>query len=488
MRIIYILLVLLLSCGSAWGACGGSSPNLVPADGTVAAFEECVAAAQTGDTITLPSGSLDWSGGGATVNLSSSNIALNIKGGGKTATTITGDTTKFTITGGTGQWKLSDMTLSGDSHNAIAIGGVTTNWRIYNVGFSSAAGTSHRGVWVDAKTYGVIDNCTITIADAGIYIFLGAREKGNVDGGSASWQAASGLGTANAIFVENCTFSVTTPGSDSIFSSVFDADAGARVVVRYNTIENVHYTTHDAITTGLRAVRESEVYNNKWTYTESGQNRLAQIRGGTTFTYNNQIIGGEKLTFKDTSIVLLQNYRSFTDAQGSPVWNNLCDNTPEGLCPNKVKTCTPGDACSAEDGGGTCIQMDMNTDTTGWPCRDQIGRGQDSGANQASLPSLFWNNTVDGTAKNPGVDTTGETDTHIQLNRDYCIPACTGNSCSTTCNSVSISYAAYTCPHPLTGLTGSCDPTKAGAGLAGGYNVQLGTVQGVTFSGGVDVR
>src|SRR6185295_15813862 len=104
-----------------------------------------------------------------------------------------------------------------------------------------------------------------------------------------------------------------------------------------------------------------------------------------------------------------------SEAGGSP-WPSRCDGTPEKICSTFYSHCSSGDhhtcfgpeECTGAYGscadecttdaecptGATCVQLDGQLDATGWPCRDQTGRGMDDPIThvQASAPLYWWNN------------------------------------------------------------------------------------------------
>jgi hypothetical protein len=163
--------------------------------------------------------------------------------------------------------------------------------------------------------------------------------------------------------------------------------------------------------------------------------------------------------------------------------------------------------------------------TDGYPCRDQIGRSYDSVAagsvvipyvTQSQTSVFVWGNLKNGSAYNvvykPNTPT-ANVSPHIISNRDYhtadgasCTAggACTtgvgsGTSMPTTCttnvgfwrtdesklykctatNTWTEYYSPATCPHTLTGLTGTCDYTKYGTT---GYNVASGDTYTLTVA------
>jgi len=146
-------------------------------------------------------------------------------------------------------------------------------------------------------------------------------------------------------------------------------------------------------------------------------------------------------------------------------------------------------ASSCSGGASYCIGPVDNVagNGAGWPCRDGIGLGQDSGLStlQASEPLFVWSNT--------GPNATLAVSGGSVQNKDYfvdgsnCTSGVTGGLDAAKCaactqgvgywatdtrtlyrcgaaNTWSVYYTEYACPHPLTGLTGTCNGSIQGVG------------------------
>ena len=127
-------------------------------------------------------------------------------------------------------------------------------------------------------------------------------------------------------------------------------------------------------------------------------------------------------------------------------------------------SCTSNSDCKRNDGSaGICMQLDGSgaNGHAGYPCRDQMGRGRDNATTgvQDSLPSRWWNNSVNGTNVNLSGAYTGYETSGV----DFCTT--TGTSMPNPCNGINLSYTARACPDVRTGYSGSC----SGVGVAG-YN------------------
>lgn len=212
-----------------------------------------------------------------------------------------------------------------------------------------------------------------------------------------------------------------------------------------------------------RGNRLVEIYNNR-VHCNAGSScgswTAMASRGGSGVYYNNTISG---YAFPSAS----QIYR--VDYNNSWIGGGNCSQTGSmKVCQDFVKHCSGGDhracyddgmcaggngtcktvyTCSSDSDCGTvkCIQID-GSGGSGYPCRDQIGRGKDDPATgvQATNPLYWWNNTSNGSSV--GFNRGGYSN-YIQENRDYC-----NHNPSTACGSKpGWTYTAYPYPHPWRG-------------------------------------
>jgi hypothetical protein len=323
------------------------------------------------------------------------------------------------VTGADGRpFRITGFTFS-TGGTQISITGTCKNFRVDHCKF-----TSGPGVHIDGYTYGVIDHCQFTASSpfTGVWAFGNNRDSGN-----ASWSTPLSLGTADAVYVEDCLFSFDNY-QDSI--AAIDSRSGGRYVFRYNTVKNEIFANHDACSTQQRGTFSWEIYNNTFTYTRDiGICRAANQRGGTGVIFNNTFTA---TAFNCGGPLGITNYRSFTSGCQNP-WANLCDNNVDRMCSNLMNNCTTDGDCT---GGAICINIDGHEDQTGYPCRDQIGRT----TNQTLSPVYAWNNTANGAPTNVYVYNAKQ---HIVEGRDFF-------------NDIQRpGYTPYTYPHPLTSGTQS---------------------------------
>jgi hypothetical protein len=137
--------------------------------------------------------------------------------------------------------------------------------------------------------------------------------------GDGSWATPTNLGSANAFFLEDCTFTTTA----SINSALTDGNAGCRFVVRYCSIHNYNVHAHGTGSTGRsRSVRTSEVYMNTFSYDAGVTTNALFIRGGTGVCWGNKVTGP---TGFPNALFIFENYRS-----NEYIWPVLVNNAGDG--------------------------------------------------------------------------------------------------------------------------------------------------------------
>jgi hypothetical protein len=421
--------------------------------------QAAIDAAIDGDTIVIPRGTCTWDIYGTGLPAvkwgeSNSNKAITLQGAGI-------DTTIIIIR--------SHFDPSGSSWNEIAIfidDHQTKNFRITGMTFKAGAdpmygvlslrGTNINGFRVDhikfdgrmasggtldnaihlgnpgsaGPMYGVIDHCQFLEDDAshsctGIVL----------DGYNGSWREPTGLGDDKAVYIEDNVFNYNYQNH-----YICDAMQGGKYVLRYNQITNAYQGHHDACTPGgMRSARRFEIYDNTFTSGYRGLWAAIGLRGGTGVVFNNTFTGAGYIYN-----IIITNYRSCWGTPGGPncgdPWQSRCDNVPEYICSTTLLPCTGNGDCP----NGDCTTLiDGQSDSTGYPCRDQVGRGVDlASGSQAYEPVYQWNNKENGvdvlihvhdmcSSSSPSVKD------HIKANRDYYD------------NVVKPDYVPYTYPHPL---------------------------------------
>lgn len=384
-------------------------------DGSMSDVNAAIADANTGDTVNIPFGNYNWGTSGSYISV---NKAIVLKGAGQNETIVT-----LSDTGGT--WDsavirisaaaiVRDMTINGSNVHGTTAFSTSSNsgWRITNITYNGGSYTG--GYWFIyiGSSYGLIDHNTISGG-------AGNAELIFIRGPANSWQTPASFGTNDNVFIENNTFNGQ--------GYVCDANANSRVVIRYNTITGKQKIDGHgkASNTPPRGVREMEIYNNLWTNTGSYWD-VIELRGGTGRVFNNVVQNNI-----DSWFVLTE--EGCTDS----VWQNF-------------------DGCQCP---------------SDYPIDDQIGIGMDPKVG-GSDPMYLWNNTKAGspwtlTWKSTSICTSTcgsfSVSDVIQQGRDYFISASKPAAMS--------GYTPYICPHPFTGLAGSC-----GSGAGTGYYNMCGSM------------
>jgi hypothetical protein len=378
------------------------------------AVSDAVNSASDGDTIVVPAGQCTW-----TTNLTITNKILTIQGAGIDQTTIVDGLSKDLFpnipqvltynTKAGGLSRITGFTFQGgtlaDPYNkgmvAISAPPSAASWRFDHNRFVA---TMTYGLSVWGPGYGVVDHNVFDLSDwlYGIYSFD--------DGyGDASWASPSALGTGNAIYIEDNVFRAPS------LSVAHDGWSGSRVVFRNNQLTNTIWANHGTESGGRwRGQRSFEVYNNTITHTGPGYSTVVGIRSGVGVVFNNTVTFNPANGFIGTSAVA-QNFRSATAY------------APWGMC----------DGSSPWDG---------NQGASGYPCLDQVGRGQStliSGDTPSPVrwpqqlvePTYAWNNTLNGQTS-PMVTNSLQ----IVEGRDFF-------------NNAKPGYTPYAYPHPLVSPT-----------------------------------
>lgn len=269
-------------------------------------------------------------------------------------------------------------------------------------------GTHHQCVIPSLRfngyVYGVIDNNT----------FLGGTQSVVYapSDGDLSFSQPLSLGTAKAMYLED----------NKIFGMGNDMFGGGRIVIRKNEIRNTIIGSHGTETGGrYRSVRSFEIYNNTFVH-ESLSWTAMFIRGGTGVIFNNVTDGvGEQTGY--SNMVKLINYRT---SEPRAYGFGMCDGTNP---------------------------YDGNIEANGYPCFDQIGRGEGdlmaewdaintvtgrkSWPRQKLEPLYVWGNDHRPVKWNTGLLVSVDSPTVIKENREYYIGRCMPG------------YSPYTYPHPL---------------------------------------
>lgn len=499
-RLILAVLISLLLALPTWAA------HTDPADCEEGSLQTAIDAASDGETIIVPAGSCTWS---TTVTISGK--ALTIQGAGIDTTTITLDSSITTglidyTTPSTGAPRITGFTFDGgatgsncsDTDGLLWAAGINTNWRVDHNRF--VARRCHGFVFRGSLT-GVVDHNDFEQPDGGRFSgYIHHPEWGGggdtcsgfaSDCGDRSWAAATNLGTAECLYLEDNTFERTGATSGSKFS--IDGWMGQRYCARFNTLTNTSLQNHGTDSSGrVRGARKFEHYKNTIIFNAFAFPAAIATRGGTGVFWGNEATtsGGGSLT----RVADMSHYRLLVNAPAECSYWGCCDDAANN---------------DWDEGAGT---------SDGYACMDQVGRGQGdliSGddpsppawPNQALEPVYGWDNNLN-SSNSPLAAASGGT--YITANQDFYTegasfdgttgmgsgarssrPAtCTtgvaywstdggtnwntsnGNGvdggrdlCTSTDTWTNDSYVPYTYPHPLT--VTAVAPSLSGAQLTG---------------------
>lgn len=327
--VIVIVLTLLLSLSSACNAATINAASCSDSD-----IQSAINSADSGDVVLVPAGNSSWS---ANVRIPDSK-KITLKGSGIDSTIVrnTGETALKLNIGHSGS------IISGFTFYDIHLNAGLGEPRIHHNKFYSATGRPGSGVEFTSGTFsehnapqGLVDNNQFY--NCRVVVLAGRTLMAN-----SQWTLPLNLGSKDhAVYVEDNKFYRVYPRA----GNAIDSNYGAGYVFRYNTIYGTgayqNVMAH-SIQRDNRASRRWEFYGNLNHTEVSTSNVPYFLRGGTGVVFYNKTTG----LWKKNKIGL-DNVRS-ASAKGS---GGLCDGTSN---------------------------WDGNQDATGYPCRDQIGRGPDS--------------------------------------------------------------------------------------------------------------
>ena len=316
--------------------------------------------------------------------------------------TVSGDVTidlikpAFLVRGG---GRLTGVTFN-TSVNLSALETFGLDWRVDHCKYNNTA-YDKQGIFVYSPggfingdpCRGLIDNNRVI---SGKILPTGYGNPVAHENESKMWLEPTGLGKYNTVYIEDNQFSIgpwDSPINDA--GNCVDTNYGGSYVFRYNEVRQAYVEAHSYQKCDSRGTRRWEIYGNKITSYGNLSWVGCSIRGGTGVIWGNDFTpAGSPYNFD----INFDNVRSVSDI------GSFC-----GKC------------------NGESI-VDGNIDINGWPCRDQIGRGQDEflwkyweeGSpipNQASEPVYCWLNRDTGNIVSVNVKL--DFQPYIQPNRDY---------------------------------------------------------------------
>jgi hypothetical protein len=301
----------------------------------------------------------------------------------------------FNVTCPSGTASLSNLTIVG----------VATDASVFNKGHIRILGTPgffhiHHIVnsnpttafaTVDTPSPGLFDhldfpNCTPS--EHGGLNFK-ASAFGGASFGDGSWSAPLVPGDSHQIYIEDSTWSCTDP---TFVMDAVDADAGARLVFRFNTLTAANTGVHGLDSSQReRSNRWMEIYKNTFTFPASqAPDYVNWTRGGSSVVWGNTVTASSL-----NSIVKNTNLR---DSAAYTPWGQ-CD----GSSPYDQNVAS-GYRCADQPGSGTSNAISGNPAPAGF-----LGN--------ILFPIYIYLNTLNGVETDTASGSTNAA--HVQANRDY---------------------------------------------------------------------
>jgi hypothetical protein len=281
-----------------------------------------IASAANGDIVTLPGGTASWT---RTLRVRK---AITIQGAGVGVTIIkdsvqSGRLIDWTLPAGypsrmtkiefqDGGRKTANKAPAGILH----VDGSNTNGSKFRM--DNCKWNNLNGAPVFDTVIGVVDHNQFVLGKFGTAIYIYGSYWDGKTFGDGSWSAPTDFGSSQFLFIEDNDIVNNRASS----AAMTDAYAGARFVVRHNTIFNAHTSNHGTESTGrARGGRAMEIYRNTFT----GTNQIdivGGVRSGTALFHDNTISG-----FQSNPKFLLKNFRNFFSfspwggADGANAWD-----------------------------------------------------------------------------------------------------------------------------------------------------------------------
>lgn len=401
-----------------------------------------------GTTVNIPAGSCAWT---QDVSLSTS-LSITIEGQSTIATTsgsgnLAGNPATFSDTTlitdsrtGTVNSVLFQITETGGSSQVVRVTGISFNGGTvtqYNGilainGGSSAVGqaridhnhfinVNYHTMSIALPTKGVIDHNLVDVPNGAVNNGVGVSSVAGDGLGNTAWAQAPPFGTGNATYIENNTW-------NNGFMN--DCTFGGSYVARYNTYNvlatnaNIGIQSHATgsnTSEPARGCRSWEVYGN---VIGGGGGTITYAAGfetsGTGLWWGNTIVSTGIIPAQTHDLAFKE------DRDDNSTYSQSAPPNGWGYCG------------TAQTGGASSWDDNLNANgSNGWPCLDQIGRGQGdllSGVfpvaldtlnpgittgiwpHEVSQPVYIWNETFSGTASLINVQSS---ENNIQANRDY---------------------------------------------------------------------
>jgi hypothetical protein len=414
--------------------------------------------------VNIPSGVCAWTGG-VTWSVPSGNTTLTIQGSTAVNCTGTAGTSSYACTASdstviqdnwnnSGQpllaittgainsfFRLTGITFEGGSstqskYGLVTIGGNTQNLRLDHLHLNSNTYTSSVNTgWfrIAGANEGVIDHNLADLAPCngssgstcanivsnGFQAFNDINDSTGL--GDGAFAQPTGFGTSEFLFMENNVFNGGLPN---------DCNFAGRFVMRYNTVNDAYagIQTHDTKTEGgpQRGCRGYEAYHNYFTGpTATPASGATSSKGAPSLIWGNTLASGyarffEAGTDRNSGAAAETNNPNGWGYCGSTVNNNGVGSNWDGNQPNLAT----GYPCLDQVGRGQTLQS-LNGQT--FPNRLNSTTGTIAWPQQELEPAYLWNNSIGSATYIRTVDSV------TTNNRDYYYDCGSSNSgCSGT--------------------------------------------------------
>jgi hypothetical protein len=278
------LFALLFFCSASAGAATINCPTCSQDDFEKAYYQQ----SRPGDTIVLPKGTAVWGNSNRNNNGVIYIITdVTVVGQGDETVITLDDSGPTYVKGVIALWAkatFKHFKIIGSSRNPVTafhVAAYTTNsgFRISDITYEGGTSDAYFAYFTEGVISGLIDHCRITGNTPQAELIMG-RGPGN------AWQTNNTLGTADNVFIEDCTF--------NNFGYVCDANSNGRFVVRYCTINGTNKIDSHGLASNspARSVRNVEVYGNSWTKIGAGNWTNVELRGGTGMVFGNDSKAG----------------------------------------------------------------------------------------------------------------------------------------------------------------------------------------------------
>lgn len=445
--------------------------------------------------VIVPAGSSTWSGavtlaggqGGTTPN-------ITLQGNGIGSTNITSSAAGGAVINSSGNIRVTGISFLNGAQIAQNDG---LAFRVDHCIFTAPSWITTiliQGTITGTHPVGLVDHCTFTNSAIAFYAgFIGGA--GFMQSSNQIWAAPLGLGTNNALFMEDNSF----VSNVDVYMYCFDCNGGSRFVFRHNTIQDMHLNNHGVQSNTNRGARSFEIYNNVSAEVNFRDQADApvRLRAGTGVVFNNQFNGtwtnngvcldtpranpGDEnsehppgmafgatfsnLVFSAAAKTITGGPFTVGSDAGTIGWivgdvlqvtgsaSNDQQITITGITAGVITA--SGDTLVDESAGAT-VHLHMPWDgIDGYPALDQPGVGISTGVNtgntiakgntyypQTVIPIYGWNNTYNGAATQIRVIENPQNSVLIQSGRDYI-----------NGTSPPVGYTPYAYPHPLQGVS-----------------------------------